>query len=350
MKILYVVQDSSIAHLFFKELIIKLNESNDLTLLYLDDINRFSFREATIQGVYTLYWKDLNFLQRLKIIRENDVCHLEMLRSLIPLKIYSLIYGSKFSLTIHGWISNRRDIKTVLIEKVLNRLAKVWVLNESDVSHLSGVQSVSTLNAHGFGVKSNRFFSYPPNRALNGLFIGRWNELKGFHLLPGFLKDCETIGIRFEKFFVIGNLDELRPSNKIDQALEELKKLPYVDLVGPVSNVEEYYKQANFFILPSQREGISVAMSEAIVNGKILITYQCRGVSELIDGKFSLPFDLWGDTMQLARLTKKYTENEAFYTTYLKHISDCKMLLKREYCIKDIVNEYLKTWNQNEYK
>ena len=346
LSVLFFVQDLSIFRLFYIELTKELEKSVCLQVILLESTNRFDFNDAFLDNSI-VYWSDLSILKKIRLIWSADYCHFEMFRTLISRYYFLLFSSKKVTLTVHGWITVKRTLVSQLFESLLRPLRKVWVINRSDLKLLSSIRNVELLGNHGFGVAESRILEFPKEVVLDlvGLYIGRWNELKGFHLLPTFFEDCEQRGIYWKKFYVIGNMDDRRRSNRVVKALQSLKKYEYVEVVGGEYDVRDFFNKANFFVLPSRREGISIAMSEAIVNGKFLITYNCRGVIELIPSKFSVPFSHWGNTSLLVDLLNSYLNDSIFVRDYLDHALSIRAELNRNRSVNLISLQYLKNWN-----
>ena len=350
MMVLFFVQDYSIYNLFFAEITGLLNQSVNLKVVLLKREVRFKFYEKAFSVNSLIYWEDLDLIKRFKLLCEANILHFEMLRSIVPVLPYVFLFRKKCTLTVHGWVSTSGGLISTLLQIPFQGFNRVWVLNKSDVLVLSSLKNVERLNDMGFGVKRERFFTVKDfvHDDLGGLFVGRWNELKGFHLLPDFLYNCERRGIYFKKFFILGNIDKLRESKLVNGAIERLLKFNYVEFIGSTDDLKKYYNQVQFVVLPSNREGISIAMSEAIVNQKYLITYGCRGVRELLPDRYTVPFEFWGDTSKLAGLVENFLLNEKFSQDYLNYFCSRKELLNRDSCASEISLIYLKNWKKNE--
>ena len=80
----------------------------------------------------------------------------------------------------------------------------------------------------------------------------------------------------------------LRKKNSLSQEelAQELGVSNQLHLLGFRTDVKELFKMADFFAHPSYREGLSVAVMEAMANGLPVICTEIRGNTDLIeDGK-----------------------------------------------------------------
>ena len=74
---------------------------------------------------------------------------------------------------------------------------------------------------------------------------------------------------------------------ELDSYLMELaKKLEIQDrfkLLGFRNDISRFYQAADVFIFPSMREGLSVALMEAMASGKMVVCSRIRGNTDLVD-------------------------------------------------------------------
>lgn len=104
-------------------------------------------------------------------------------------------------------------------------------------------------------------------RKLEVLFVGRIGLRKGIQYL---LKSAKELG-------TVANFTAVGPFDVNEQAIQEISK--YIHLTGPVSRaeVQEYYLNADVFILPSLCEGSATVIYEAMSFGLPIITTNNSG-------------------------------------------------------------------------
>ncbi|WP_292411210.1 MULTISPECIES: glycosyltransferase family 4 protein [unclassified Methylophaga] len=114
----------------------------------------------------------------------------------------------------------------------------------------------------------------PPGE-LNGLFVGSGIIRKGIHLLLEYWRDANLKG----KLVIVGS---------IDPAIEHIVK-PYRDdsrfeFINFTKNIDQYFKQADVFMLPSLEEGSPLVTYLAIGAGLPCIVSPMGGEGVIRDG------------------------------------------------------------------
>lgn len=88
----------------------------------------------------------------------------------------------------------------------------------------------------------------------------------------------------------------------LDNSIKSLGLESKIKLLGYRTDIQELYQAADVFVFPSKREGLSVALQEAMVNGLPVICTRIRGNVELIDeGKGGTLVDRPGSTEDLRK-------------------------------------------------
>jgi len=84
------------------------------------------------------------------------------------------------------------------------------------------------------------------NKPLEVIFVGRVGMRKGIHLLLQYWVDAKINGI----LKIVGNVEE-----SIKEIIEPYRKIKSIQFIDFISNIEEVYKTADIFVLPSLEEG-----------------------------------------------------------------------------------------------
>ena len=116
---------------------------------------------------------------------------------------------------------------------------------------------------------------------LNILCVGRLIERKGqAYLLRAFAR-LRSMLRQHTKLTLVGTGDEEASLKKL---AKDLLVYEQVDFAGIVSNekMPEVYRKADAFVLPSQNEGMSIALLEAMASGLPAIVTETGGTSELV--------------------------------------------------------------------
>lgn len=132
----------------------------------------------------------------------------------------------------------------------------------------------------GSGVK---FKNVQINESKNKfLFVGRLLKKKG---IMEFLELSKYIKKKYSKitFTIVGSLENT--DDYINEAvLDEFIKKGYVNYLGFINNMEKIFLNHDCVILPSlYYEGIPYSLIQATSYGKIIITYNWRGCSEVVE-------------------------------------------------------------------
>ncbi|WP_316843049.1 glycosyltransferase family 4 protein [Pedobacter gandavensis] len=132
-----------------------------------------------------------------------------------------------------------------------------------------------------------------PHRFILG--VGRLTAQKGFDVLINAFKRVEEKNLHL----LISGEGEQREA--LEAQIEALGLTARIKLIGFRENIQDYYRQADMFVLSSRNEGYPNALSEALSLGSPCIATNCEyGPSDLIDhGKNGLLIKT-GNIYQLA--------------------------------------------------
>ena len=111
---------------------------------------------------------------------------------------------------------------------------------------------------------------------------GRLTRAKGFDLLIQSWKRLEHDYPKWK--VIIAGEGEERIS--LEKAIKKAG-LKHIRLIGNVPDIERYYKEAAFFVLPSRDEGFVMVLLEAMFFSNPVVSYNCKtGPKEIVaDGK-----------------------------------------------------------------
>lgn len=109
------------------------------------------------------------------------------------------------------------------------------------------------------------------------------------------------------KLYIYGEGD-LRET--LTEQVQQLNLEESVFLPGKVSNVHEEIKDAEFFVLSSNYEGLSNALLEAMMMGLPCISTDCAGSNEVIENEKNGLLVPVGDTNKLAKAMKRLIDDK----------------------------------------
>ena len=210
--------------------------------------------------------------------------------------------GCKVIYTAHGFhFYKGAPLKNWLIfypiEKILSKYTDILItINKEDYERATKkFKSKQTVYVPGIGVDTEKF-----NTFRNGA-----NIRKEFGL-----KDTDLI------FLSVGELNDNKNHEVVIRALSKIEEKPYYIIVGKGDkkeylqslvndlglqdkvifagfrqDVADFYDAADVFIFPSFREGLSVALMEAMASGLPVVCGKIRGNTDLIDCEGGFFFD-----------------------------------------------------------
>ncbi len=151
------------------------------------------------------------------------------------------------------------------------------------------------------GVDCNLFYpSVFRDKALNVLCVGRLIERKGqSHLLRAFARLQARIESKPLQLTLAGAGDSEARLKHLAAELGIADKVRFLGFV-PREQMPEVYRQADIFVLPSESEGMSIALLEAMASGLPVIVTDTGGTDELINSTENGLIVTWGDVEALA--------------------------------------------------
>lgn len=161
-------------------------------------------------------------------------------------------------------------------------------INKEDYKRAKSFHAKETVYMPGIGIDINRFsrntVAGSDKRKEFGirdeetfiLSVGEVNKNKNhrvvIEVLPEF-KNCK---------YIICGRGPLK--EEYEQLAEELGVSDRVILAGYRNDVADFYKSADVFVFPSYREGLPVAVMEAMATGLPIVAARNRGTNDLLEG------------------------------------------------------------------
>src|SRR5690554_4656681 len=162
-----------------------------------------------------------------------------------------------------------------LLIKLLDNNASHWVISEEIESicleytnwknlHLiTNPVEIKFKNYHELSLERTKRTS----NNIRFLFVGALNKRKGVHIL---LDLWENYNLPYELYVCGPKVNDEDINGKIDKL-----KNPHIKIIGNVDKqrLEEFYLQANYFLFPSNREGLPNVVLESMSFGTLVIAY-----------------------------------------------------------------------------
>lgn len=188
------------------------------------------------------------------------------------------------------YLGIKRKIKENLKYRLLfNYLKAQLIVNSKDLrDHFK--ESNRYLNSANLTLIYNGFALPPKNPASNGLrpslgiphdapvigCAGRFSHQKGFDLLPNILSKLPA-----NVHLVIAGGGDLE--NELRASFNNSESSARIHLIGPQSDMSEFYQTLNIFLLPSRNEGMANVLNEALSFGLPAVSTHVPGSSELLE-------------------------------------------------------------------
>ncbi|MDD6479319.1 MAG: glycosyltransferase [Oscillospiraceae bacterium] len=226
--------------------------------------------------------------------------------------------GLKVFYTAHGFhFYKGAPIKNWLIfypiEKICSYFTDVLItINKEDydlakrkfrakkTEHVEGVGiDLSEFGRNSFFREQKREELGIPEDAKLLLSVGELNENKNHETVIKAIKD-------FGVYYIIAGEGALH--EHLQKLIDEQDLTDKVKLLGYRDDVSELYSAADIFVFPSFREGLSVALMEAMASGLLCAVSKIRGNVDLIDyngGSYFNPTDAESCKLAIEDLMKK---------------------------------------------
>lgn len=196
--------------------------------------------------------------------------------------------------TAHGFhFYDGAPLKNWLLFYPVEKLLSHWTdtiitINEEDYERAKSFNAKEVKLVNGVGIDLNKFNqkteSYFLRKELNLssediilLSVGELNDNKNHQII---IKALAKLNNRKIHYVIAGEGDN---KTHLVNLAKELG-IPYqLHLLGFRDDISQIYPQVDMFIFPSQREGLSASLMEAMASGLPIICSNIRGNTDLID-------------------------------------------------------------------
>jgi len=156
--------------------------------------------------------------------------------------------------------------------------------------------------------------------------------------LLSILKRLKDAGYEFRCFFAGDGVTKTR----VMQKTEELGLSDNVIFLGKIDNVQDYLNASDVFVLPSMKEGLSIALMEAMYMGLLCVVTDIDANKELIENRVNgilVPLD---DTDEFVNALMYCIKNkEAVRVMGQK----ARVTIDNGYLVDDYVDKFHKVWD-----
>lgn len=146
-------------------------------------------------------------------------------------------------------------------------------------------QEVTTIHN---GLMSKRQKRYSKKSSIfNILNIANFEDRKNQMMLINVVDKLIKENYLNIKLVLIGASLEFEYKNKIKSKIESLKLDKYIEIIDYTNNLEQYYRDADIFVLSSKGESLPVVVSESLSYGLPVIATDVGGLREQITDSFN---------------------------------------------------------------
>lgn len=200
--------------------------------------------------------------------------------------LVSKLIGTTYSITAHG---SALLVDRVLIKEKLEHAKFVISISQYNKNFMLKVDpdcdnKVFVVHC---GLNPDKFLPAPPNKnpVFTLLAIGRMVWEKAYEYLIETCRILRDEGIEF-RCLLIGDGPE---RDKLEKLIEQYDLWQNIELLGVVlqERIQDYYNQADAFILTSVSEGIPVVIMEAMSKQLPVVASDITGIPELVEESVS---------------------------------------------------------------
>ncbi len=294
-------------------------------------------------------------VRRLLKTEQYDIvhCHTPIVSAITKLASIG-IKKTKIVHTVHGFhffkgASVQKWLMYYPVEKILARLTDVMItinsedfqlakkhLNAKEIMFIQGVgvdtQAISAMND---GKDYLRKELGLPKDCVIALSVGELRDVKNHMTAIKALAECKSKNVHY----VVAGIGKLH--DELIACANNLGIGDRVHLVGFRTDIAKILHGSDFFVFPSLREGLPVALMEAMAAGLPAIVSNTRGIRDLISEKGGFYFEPM-DYLALAGHIDTFVENKALRAKMGEHnINKVKHFDK--YIIKAKLEDLLKS-------
>lgn len=149
---------------------------------------------------------------------------------------------------------------------------------------------------------------YTLQRPARLLFVGRLHPQKGLDMLLRALRRiCDECGNGTCRLTLLGDGPQ---KSELEALAASLGISAQVEFAGESTQVQDYYRKADIFVLPSKAEGISNSLLEAMSQGLPSAVSDIPGNADVVDDKVNGVLFKPDDEASLAARIRELLENE----------------------------------------
>ena len=216
-------------------------------------------------------------------------------------------------------------------------------LNSADKKLLPSLYKINSSNfsvIHGEGINELEFRNIQRDNSIpKFLLASRLIKSKGIECYMSAAKRIKTKYPHVE-FSIAGIFDLENPESISLQLFNEIKTEPDIKFLGEIShsNMEDCFHKHNIFVLPSEREGLPKAVTEAATTGMPLILSDVPGCKDCVINNKSGKLVNYMDENELYNAMKCFVDDIGLITLMGK---ESAKFAREKFSIETITKQYL---------
>ena len=316
--ILFIITDFGSFNNFLSELCFSLIKKHDFKISVIcssdkviDFENKFDFESIGIHFHFVEIPRGYNILKQINASKQiNSIIEIEqpdIIHAHFTTAIFTTLLLKKFKTKIWGTFhglgfpvsKGLKKIMYIIMEYFcFSRLEKIIVLNEIDFINVpkSFRSRLIKNTCLGLGCDIQKFDKKNFSADMKSLlkkelkidqqfilaFTGRFVYFKGFDIVAKLFIELSKKHNGLFKLILIGGLDKIHITGLKKEEEKLFFNHPDVISIGFTKEVNKYLAIVDLFIFPSKKEGIPISITEALVMGIPVVTFNSRGCNELV--------------------------------------------------------------------
>ena len=209
-------------------------------------------------------------------------------------------------------INDSNFLERTMNKKTLNKADNVLavsndILDELFNSNIKNIKEKTSIHLNAVDTTKFKEISRKSNKKPVVVYVGSIDKRKNVELLLDAKKQST---IDYELILVGDGPETNKLKNKIKK--ENIKDVTFT---GRVKNVEEVLQQSDLFVLPSKKEGLSIALIEALACGLPVIGSNISGMSQAITPDVGLLFEP-NNSSSLSEAIDKVLDDKELYNKF----------------------------------
>ena len=202
-------------------------------------------------------------------------------------------------------------VLTPLIRRIWRRAGAVTAISGEQAALARRAMADLKLVTIPNGVDTEAFFPIQrgANQGVNVVCAARLIERKGQHHLLEALARLQGCSRRPVRVTLVGTGDAETTLRDLAARLGIAQAVTFTGYV-PRERMPDIYHAADLFALPSQHEGMSIALLEAMGSGLPVVVTQTGGTDELVEKGINGDIVPWGDVEALTQALKVLVEDD----------------------------------------